>query len=80
MNSPNFQSMNRQELQKYVLEHRENREAFHAFIDKLHAEGNWIEMPPMQSDEDFENYPEFIATMSSGSKSSARIAPESPLG
>jgi hypothetical protein len=60
MTKPNFQAMNQKELQKYVLEHRDDREAFHAYVDKLHIEGNWIDMPPLQSDRDLENYPEFL--------------------
>jgi len=35
-------------------------DAFYADVDKLYAEGNWIEMPPLKSLEDLENYPEFI--------------------
>jgi len=61
MSQPNFQAMSQKELQKYVLTHREDRAAFYAYIDKLHREGNWIEMPPLKSLEDLENYPEFIA-------------------
>jgi hypothetical protein len=44
----------------YVLTHREDKEAFHAYVDKLNAEGNWVEMPPLQSMEDLENNPELI--------------------
>jgi hypothetical protein len=60
VSKPNFQSMNQKELKNYVLEHREDQEAFHAYIDRLHTEGNWIDMPPIQSDQDLDNYPEFI--------------------
>ncbi len=59
MSQPNFQAMSQKELQKYVLTHREDRAAFHAYVDRLHAEGNWVEMPPLKSLEDVENYPEF---------------------
>jgi hypothetical protein len=52
--------MSQKELHNYVLTHREDLEAFNAYVDKLHAEGNWIEMPPLQSEQDLENYPEFI--------------------
>jgi hypothetical protein len=45
--------------QNYVLTHRDDREAFYAYVDKLHAEGNWIDMPPLESEQDLENYPEF---------------------
>ena len=60
MSKPNFQAMSQKELHNYVLAHREDREAFYAYVDKLHAEGNWIEMPALQSEQDLENYPEFI--------------------
>lgn len=61
MSQPNFQAMSQKELQKYMLAHRDNQEAFYAYIDRLHQEGNWIEMPPVNSVEDLEKYPEFTA-------------------
>lgn len=36
MNRYNFQTMSRKELQPYVLARREDREAFYAFVDRLH--------------------------------------------
>jgi len=60
MTKPNFHEMNLKELQSYFLSHREDREAFYAYVDKLHAEATWVEMPPLQSIEDLENYPEFL--------------------
>lgn len=59
MSQPNFQTMSQKELHDYVLAHRNDQKAFYAYIDKLHAEGNWIEMPPLESLQDLENYPEF---------------------
>lgn len=38
----------------------EDKEAFHAYVDKLNAEGNWVEMSPVESMEDLENNPELI--------------------
>ncbi|ODG96647.1 hypothetical protein A4S05_17450 [Nostoc sp. KVJ20] len=46
MSKPNFHAMSQKELHDYVLAHREDQEAFYAYVDKLHVEGNWIEMPP----------------------------------
>ncbi|MFB2918288.1 MULTISPECIES: DUF6887 family protein [Aerosakkonema] len=60
MNRPNFKAMSQKDLQTYVLANRDDQEAFYAYIDKLHAEANWVEMPPVESAEDLENYPEFI--------------------
>ena len=36
MNRHNFQTMSRKELRAYVLAHREDQEAFYAFVDRLH--------------------------------------------
>lgn len=60
MNKPEFKTMSQKELHAYVLAHRDDQEAFDAYVDKLHAEATWIEMPPLQSIEDLENYPEFL--------------------
>ena len=47
--------MSRKELQRYVLSHRGDQAAFYAYVDKLNAEANWIEMPPLSSVEDMDN-------------------------
>ncbi|MEH2010973.1 hypothetical protein [Nostoc sp.] len=60
MSKPNFHAMSQKELHDYVLAHREGEEAFYVYVDKLHVEGKWIEMPPLQSEQDLENYPKFI--------------------
>jgi hypothetical protein len=60
MNKPNFRAMSQKELQAYVLAHRDDQEAFYAYVDKLHAEATWIEMPPLQSLDDLDKYPEFL--------------------
>ncbi|MBF2029732.1 MAG: hypothetical protein IGS48_23740 [Oscillatoriales cyanobacterium C42_A2020_001] len=60
MSKPDFTTMSRKDLHEYVLTHRDDEEAFYAYMDKLHAEATWIEMPALQSVEDLENYPEFL--------------------
>ena len=35
---PDFAAMTTIELRVYVLEHRDDEEALHAYLDKLHAE------------------------------------------
>jgi hypothetical protein len=35
---PDFATMNKSELRAYVLEHRHDQEALHAYLDRLHAE------------------------------------------
>jgi hypothetical protein len=61
MSQTKFQEMSQKELLDYTLSHRNDQEAFYAYIDRLHQEGNWIEMPPVDSVEDLEKYPEFTA-------------------
>jgi hypothetical protein len=57
---PDFQVMSRKELRAYVLEHRDDDEAFYAYRDKSKAEGKLVKYPPLKSIDDLENYPEFI--------------------
>ena len=61
MSQTKFQEMSQKELRDYTLSHRDDQEAFYAYIDRLHQEGNWIEMPSVDSVEDLEKYPEFTA-------------------
>ena len=61
MSKPNFQAMSQKDLHNYILAHRDDQEAFYLYVDKLHKEGNWVEMPPVESVEDLEKYPEFTA-------------------
>jgi hypothetical protein len=49
MSEPDFKTMSRKDLHAYVLAHRDDQEAFYAYVDKLHAEATWIEMAPLQS-------------------------------
>jgi hypothetical protein len=57
---PNFNEMSKKELRTYVLAHRDDNEAFYAYVDKINAEENRVTYPPLKSLEDMENYPEFI--------------------
>ena len=68
MNRPNFKAMSQKDLQTYVLAHRDDQEAFYAYIDKLNAEATWIEMPPLESAEDLDNYSEFLEHLSKNSE------------
>jgi hypothetical protein len=54
----NFQAMSKQELRNYVLNHRDDDEAFYAYMDKLHIEENRIKHPPVNYFDELENYPE----------------------
>lgn len=61
MSHLNFQSMSLKELRNYVLQHRNDDEAFYMYIDRKQAEGTAIQYPPLQSVEDLKKYPEVIA-------------------
>ncbi len=60
LSKPDFQTMSQRELQAYVLAHRDDKAAFYAYVDKLHADANWVEMSPFQSLEDVEGHAEFV--------------------
>ncbi|MDY6901489.1 MAG: hypothetical protein SWZ49_25940, partial [Cyanobacteriota bacterium] len=62
-------TMTKKELHSYVLTHREDKEAFHAYVDKLNAEGNWVEMAPVKSMKDLENNLELIKRFRNNSES-----------
>ncbi|MBR8839227.1 MAG: hypothetical protein DSM106950_35805 [Stigonema ocellatum SAG 48.90 = DSM 106950] len=38
MTKPDFKTMSKSELKRYLLEHRNDTEAFHALMDKINAE------------------------------------------
>jgi hypothetical protein len=40
MTKPNFVAMSKSELKRYLLEHRNDTEAFYALMDKINAEPN----------------------------------------
>lgn len=42
MTSTNFNQLNLDELREYVLTHREDTRAFHAYIDRSKADGRMI--------------------------------------
>lgn len=60
MEKPNFWEMSAKELRAYVMTHRDDNEAFYAYVDRLHAEANWVEYLPLKSIEDLKNYPEVL--------------------
>jgi hypothetical protein len=68
MSKIDFQAMDRKTLKLYVLEHREDEEAFCAYIDKLHSESKWINMPAMSSVEDLDQHPNFLRKVAKNSR------------
>ena len=60
---PNFKAMTSQELKVYVLSHRNDDEAFYAYVDKVKEREDRVVYPPLNSLEDMEKYPEVIEEM-----------------
>lgn len=46
MSQINYVSMTLDEAKRYFLEHRDDQEAFHAYMNKLHASGHAIIIDP----------------------------------
>lgn len=46
MTSANYEAMNLDELRQYVLEHREDLNAFHVYVDRSKATGRMITINP----------------------------------
>lgn len=63
---PDFAAMSRKELRAYLLTHREDEEAFFAYVDRSEVEANWVELPPVESIEDLQNFPEFLKKLDPG--------------
>jgi hypothetical protein len=57
---PNFELMNRKELRTYMLEHRDDTEAFHAYMDKLNALPPTTIFPAPQSVDDLSNFSQLL--------------------
>jgi hypothetical protein len=53
MTSASYETMSLDELRQYVLNHRENTQAFHVYIDRSKASGRMIAIDP--SDPQWEN-------------------------
>lgn len=60
MMKPNFQAMTRKELLRYILEHRDDDDAFYAFMDKTHAEPPTEVYPAPQSIDDLKHFPQLV--------------------
>lgn len=57
MSKPDFMSMTRGELRKYILEHREDEEAFQIYLDRF-TSSDAVIFPAPQTIEDLENFPQ----------------------
>jgi hypothetical protein len=56
---PELSTMTRQELKEYILEHREDEEAFRLYMDIITSEPGEI-YPAPQSIDDLKNFPELL--------------------
>lgn len=56
----NFEAMSRQELRKYILENREDDEAFRIYMSKIHAQPSTEIYPAPQSIDDLKHFPELL--------------------
>lgn len=50
MSVKDYTSMTLDEVKRYFLEHRDDQEAFHAYMDKLHVSGRAIVIDPTDPD------------------------------
>ena len=56
----NFEAMSRQELRTYILEHREDDEAFQIYLDQVMSEPSEI-YPAPKNIEDLSNFPKLFS-------------------
>ncbi len=56
----NFRSMSKHDLRAYVLQHRDDQDAFYAYMDKLSLEEGRVKFAPLKSVDDMANYPELL--------------------
>jgi GAF domain-containing protein len=76
---PNFKTMTSQELKSYVLSHREDDEAFYAYVDKVNERKDRVVYPPLNSLEDLEKYPEVREVILKGSIVYIKDITQNPL-
>jgi hypothetical protein len=46
MTTPNYETMTLEELRQYILTHRADQDAFHAYIDRSKESGRMITIDP----------------------------------
>ncbi len=57
---PNFEAMNREELRTYILQYREEDEAFHTYMNRLNQASNGTWFPAPNSIDDLSHCPELL--------------------
>ncbi|NER39253.1 MAG: hypothetical protein F6J93_35765 [Oscillatoria sp. SIO1A7] len=61
MMKPNFKAMSRKELLAYMLKHRDDDDAFRAYMDKVYADPPKEFYPAPKSIDDLSHFPELLA-------------------
>lgn len=67
---PDFDSMSDDTLKQYMLDHRDDDEAFYAYVDRVNARPNRTVYPPLKSLEDLEKRSEMLERMKQNSSQS----------
>lgn len=57
---PDFQAMTRKDLIAYILEHRDDKQAFHVLMDKAHLEPSPEVYPAPQSIDDLKHFSQLL--------------------
>lgn len=60
MMKPNFEAMTQKELIAYILEHRDENEAFRVLMDRAHADTDAKFYPAPKSIDDLKHFPELL--------------------
>ncbi|MBD2306062.1 hypothetical protein H6G17_11110 [Chroococcidiopsis sp. FACHB-1243] len=60
MTQPNFEAMSRKELRAYILEHREDEQAFRVYMDRITAEPPTEVYPAPKSIDDLKHFPQLL--------------------
>lgn len=60
MMQPNFDAMTRKELRAYILEHRNDDEAFRIYMNRITDEPATETYPAPQSIDDLKHFPELL--------------------
>jgi hypothetical protein len=60
MTKPNFELMPRKELLNYILSHRDDDDAFRAYMDRVNALPNKVWHPAPKSMDDLSNFSQLL--------------------
>lgn len=60
MTQPNFEAMSRKQLRAYILEHRDDEQAFRVYMDRITAEPPTEVYPAPQSIDDLKHFSQLL--------------------